>query len=37
MAVSHKACLPLVRSQEPSFLPKLNYRFDVPAECLVCY
>lgn len=35
MPITHKATLPLCRPGEPSFLPKLDCCFDVPAEHLV--
>lgn len=35
MPITHKATLPLYRPGEPSFVQKLDYRFDVPADHLV--
>lgn len=35
MPLKHRACLPFIRPSEPSFVPKLNYRFDVPVDHMV--
>lgn len=35
MPITHKACLPLVRLGEPSFMTKANCQFDIPASHLV--
>lgn len=35
MPITHKATLPLCRPREPSFMQKMNCRFDIPADHLV--
>lgn len=37
MPITSKITLPLCRPREPAFVPKLNYRFDIPADHLVNY
>lgn len=37
MPITSKATMPLCRPREPSFIPKLNYRFDIPAGHLVIF